>query len=99
MAGPFLPYRKPEKYTKAEHMADIFTKLNISSALLITDKFLYESGLTDKLQEAAEKCGVKLNIFTDFKPNPTVENCENGKKVYQREKCGCIIAFGACFRR
>jgi len=94
MAGPILPYREPERYGKIEDIGKIFEKTNTKSVLLVTDKFLKESGATRKIEETAMSMGVKLNLFTDFKPNPTVNNCEAGKEMYCKENCGCIIAFG-----
>ncbi len=94
MAGPVLPYRNPETYSKIEEIGNIFDSLGAVAALVVTDKFLAESPAMDKLREISFTKGVKLNVFTDFKPNPTVKNCEDGARMYNSCSCNCIIALG-----
>ena len=47
-------------------------KTGIRRALLITDRFLYKSGLTDKLAGVLSDAGIEYAVYYDVKPNPSV---------------------------
>lgn len=47
-------------------------KTGIRRALLITDRFLYKSGLTDKLARVLSDAGIEYAVYYDVKPNPSV---------------------------
>ncbi len=93
-AMPFLPYREPERYRSIDDIGLIFDKLNIKSALLVTDKFLSESQAAAKLEKIADEHGVNITVYDDVKPNPTVRNAEQAKIAYIDGNCQCIIALG-----
>ena len=94
MAMPLLPYREPEKYSNIEDIEKIFTKLGVKSALLVTDKVMAESDSVSKLKSIAQSSGINLNVYDGVKPNPTVKNALETKKLYTAGNCQCMIAFG-----
>jgi len=66
----------------------------LSNVLIVTDKVLVELGLPDGLMTALEAAGIGFTIFDDVQPNPTIENVENGLKVYLDNRCDGLVAFG-----
>ncbi|MDO4961601.1 MAG: iron-containing alcohol dehydrogenase [Eubacteriales bacterium] len=47
-------------------------KTGIKRALLITDRFLYESGLCQKVADVLSESGIEYAVYYDVKPNPSV---------------------------
>lgn len=94
LALPILPYREPKLYEAMSGIKDIIEAENIKSVLLVTDKFLHESGITKELESILKANGVKCAVYDDTCPNPTVHNVEQALKVYKSQKCQALIAFG-----
>lgn len=75
-------------------IADILKDENKKSVLIITDNMLKSLGLIDGLVKKLEEEKIKVSVFSDVQPNPTIENVENAKDFYFKNKCEAIIAFG-----
>lgn len=69
-------------------------ELGCSKALVVTDKGIVKAGILDKIKESLDSAGVKSAVFSGVKPNPTIENIEEGSKVYRSENCDCIVGLG-----
>ncbi len=63
-------------------------------ALIVTDKGLSGMGMADKIKGMIEESGVQAVIFDGAEPNPTDINVHDGLKVYQDNKCDCIVSLG-----
>ncbi|MBR7062900.1 MAG: lactaldehyde reductase [Clostridia bacterium] len=63
-------------------------------ALVCSDAMLVKAGVTAKVTDLLEAGGVDYTLFSDIKPNPTIENVLAG--VAAAKACGadCIIAIG-----
>lgn len=94
MAIPFMPYRKPTMLTSAKELVNVLKEQNKTSVLLVTDKSIRGFGLTNELEEKITKAKIKLTVFDDVVPNPTIENVESGLAVYKENACDTIVAFG-----
>lgn len=62
--------------------------------LVVTDKSLYEVGVTDKVTEMLKNAGIEYDIYHDVKPNPTITNVHEG--IEKCKECGAdvIVAVG-----
>lgn len=68
---------------------------NRKSVLLVSGSFLSKKlGLTSKLANNFEKIGIKCTIYDGVVPNPTISCVEEGVKLYNENKCDCIVALG-----
>ncbi len=68
---------------------------NRKSVLLVSGSFLSKKlGLTSKLAYNFEKIGIKCTIYDGVVPNPTISCVEEGVKLYNENKCDCIVALG-----
>ncbi|MBE7050270.1 MAG: iron-containing alcohol dehydrogenase [Ruminococcaceae bacterium] len=94
IAAPFLPYREPKILSSVKDIPQKIKELSLSSALVVTDSFLYKSGAVENLEKALSDSGVRYHIYSDTEPNPSVENVESALSIYNKEKLQCIIAFG-----
>lgn len=66
----------------------------INNVLLVTDKGLMSIHLLDPLFKELEKEGLAYSVFDKVQPNPTIQNIEDCKDLYLKNKCQGIIAFG-----
>jgi alcohol dehydrogenase class IV len=48
----------------------------------------------DGVVETIERAGVETAIYTDVRPDPTVENVEEAHAVYEQEGCDAIVTLG-----
>ena len=94
LAFPILPYREPKLYEAIEEIKEIVGAEQLTSVLLVTDKFLYENGLTKKLEAALAECGVRCTVYSDTNANPTVRNVAEALRVYRANQCNGLVAFG-----
>lgn len=69
-------------------------KRGFQKVLVVTDKALYEVGVTKKVTDLLEKENIPYEVFHDVKPNPTVQNVKDGLKVCRDSKADVIVAVG-----
>ena len=94
IALPFLPYREPKLLKDNEEVAGIIKEMGLKKALIVTDKTLYNLGLTLDLEKALSKSDIEYIVYSDTVANPTTKNVEDALLVYKNEECDLIIAFG-----
>jgi len=63
-------------------------------ALVVTDKDLLKFNVSQKVTDILDKEGVEYEIFSELKPNPTVENVKAGVKAFKNANADYIIAIG-----
>ena len=63
-------------------------------ALVCSDPDLVKFGVTKKVTDLLDKGGVSYELYTNIKPNPTIENVTSGVKACKEAKADCIIAIG-----
>jgi len=66
-----------------------------SKPLIVTDKGLTATGLTEKIVELIRQdTGIEAVVFDETIPNPTDRNVHDGLKVFQDNNCDMIISLG-----
>ena len=66
----------------------------ISSVLVVTDKGLMSLNLLAGLFEQLDAQGIKYTVYDGVQPNPSIENIEEARRLYLKNGCEGIIAFG-----
>lgn len=94
MALPLLPYREPKILTNNADVANTLKQNNKQKPLLVTDQGLARLNLFANLKTTLEQSGITVVVFDETIPNPTTQNVEDALKLYKKEKCDCLIAFG-----
>ena len=94
IALPILPYREPAIADSSAKLGEIFKKEKIKSVLIVTDKGIVSSGLTEPITEALETSKTVYTIYDKTRPNPTVDNVEEAYSLYRENDCDCLIAVG-----
>ncbi len=63
-------------------------------ALVCSDPDLLKFGVTKKVTDLLDKGGVEYEIYSNIKPNPTIENVTSGVKACKEAHADFIIAIG-----
>lgn len=66
-----------------------FTKVFVAS-----DPDLIKLGITSKVTDLLDKEAIAYTVYSDIKPNPTIENVQNGVKAFKEAQADCIVAIG-----
>ncbi|OIN28886.1 L-threonine dehydrogenase [Vibrio barjaei] len=67
---------------------------SFTKALIVTDKVLNELGAVSKLTTLLDNANVAAVVFDETKPNPTIENVNDGLALLKNNQCDCVISFG-----
>ncbi|ASC69959.1 Aldehyde-alcohol dehydrogenase [Halomicronema hongdechloris C2206] len=63
-------------------------------AFIVTDKPLYEMGLTKGVEEVLDEIGVRFDVFYDVEPDPCLATVNRGLALMNSFNPDVIIAFG-----
>ncbi|MEL7353792.1 MAG: bifunctional acetaldehyde-CoA/alcohol dehydrogenase [Cyanobacteria bacterium J06560_5] len=63
-------------------------------AFIVTDKPLYDLGMTSVVEETLDAIGVKSQIFYDVEPDPSLDTVHKGLALMQQFNPDVIIAIG-----
>ena len=91
---PYMPYREPEILNSTSDVRGILEKNNVNRVLLVTDKGIRGLNLTENLEKDLKENDIKVSIFDDTVPNPTIQNIEDAYALYLKDDCQAIISFG-----
>ena len=69
-------------------------KFKAGRALLVTDTFMVESGLADRIAGSVRKEGIEITSFDGVQPDPTDTNVIEGLEIFERKNCDLIIGLG-----
>ncbi len=97
MAMPFLNWDEPYLLKGPGAVKDLpalIKSKGIMNVLVVTDKGLMGLHLLDGMFEALETQGIKYSVYDGVQPNPTIDNIEEARRIYLRNNCKGIIAFG-----
>lgn len=94
LAQPVLPYREPKIYNKVQDIIKILNENKLQSVLVITDTGLRLNGATATLEKLLEKHNINFAVYDATNANPTVRNVESARRLYTKQNCDCLIAFG-----
>ena len=63
-------------------------------AFVCSDPDLLKFGVTKKVTDVLEKADIPYEIYSEIKPNPTIENVQTGVAAFKASGADCIIAIG-----
>ena len=72
---------------------ELFSR-GFKKAFVASDPDLLKFGVTSKITDLLDKAGFAYTVFSDIKPNPTIENVQNGVSAFNASGSDCIIAVG-----
>ncbi len=59
-----------------------------------TDPDLIKFGVSKKVTDILDKESIPYEVYSNIKPNPTIENVQSGVKAYKSSGADCIVAIG-----
>ncbi len=62
--------------------------------LVVTDKALFEVGVTARVTEVLDKAGIEYTVYSEVKPNPTIKNVLDGLAKCKEFGADVIVAVG-----
>lgn len=63
-------------------------------AFVCSDPDLIKFGVTKKVTDVLDGAGIPYEIYSNIKPNPTIENVQSGVEAFKRSGADCIVAIG-----
>ncbi len=63
-------------------------------AFVASDPDLIKFGVTKKVTDVLDAAGIDYAMFSEIKPNPTIENVQAGVEAFKAAGADCIIAIG-----
>ena len=77
-----------------EKLTEEIEARHFQKILVVTDKSLLETGTVDLVTDVLKKKNISYAIYDEVKPNPTVQNVQDGLKVAKDNSVDCIVAVG-----
>ena len=69
-------------------------RMGVARALVVTDRFLYESGAAARVGEVLSQAGVEYAVFYRVQPNPTVQVVEDCAAAIRELSAQLLVALG-----
>jgi alcohol dehydrogenase len=69
-------------------------QLGFTRVLLVTDAGMVKLGVAGQAQAQLEKAGVRVTVFDNVQPDPTLQNVEDGVAMLRAGTCDGIVAVG-----
>ena len=66
----------------------------LQKALVCSDPDLLKFGVTQKVTDVLDAAGIAYEVYSEIKPNPTIENVKDGVEAAKAAQADCIIAIG-----
>lgn len=63
-------------------------------ALICSDPDLIKFGVTKKVTDVLDEAGLSYEIYSNIKPNPTIENVQLGVEAFKKAEADYLIAIG-----
>ena len=75
-------------------IADEILGRGFAKAFVCSDPDLIKFGVTKKVTDVLDKASIAYEIYSNIKPNPTIENVQTGVAAFKASGADCIVAIG-----
>lgn len=78
-------------------IAELSNELNArgyKKAFICSDPDLIKFGVTKKATDVLDAANFAYELYSDIKPNPTIENVQTGVAAFKKSGADCIVAVG-----
>ena len=98
-----LAYKTGFSFTKRESWVTkgilglLFTEAKahgFKKALVCSDPDLIKFGVTAKVTDILDKNGLEYELYSEIKPNPTIDNVKHGVETFKKSGADYLIAIG-----
>ena len=87
----------PVSYHGAGAVSEVVSEIkahNFHKAFVASDPDLVKFGVTAKVTGLLDKAGIPFELYSNIKPNPTIENVKSGVEAFKKSGADCIVAVG-----
>ena len=87
----------PVSYHGAGAVVEVANELSargFKKALVCCGRHIIKTGEINKILDPMTLAGIEHEIYNDIKPNPTIENVQNGVEAFKAANADCIVAIG-----
>ncbi|MGM9552472.1 MAG: lactaldehyde reductase [Clostridia bacterium] len=77
-----------------KEIATEVTSRGFKKCFVCSDPDLIKFGITKKVTDVLESNSIAYEIYSNIKPNPTIENVQTGVEAFKASGADCIIAIG-----
>ena len=77
-----------------EELPEEIRKRKFKKVLVVTDKALFECGVTAKVTEVLDRAGIAYEVYSEVKPNPTIKNVLDGVEACKNAGADVLVAVG-----
>ncbi len=72
----------------------ILKQKGFQKAFVASDPDLVKFGITSRVTDLLDKEGIAYSVYSDIKPNPTIQNVQSGVAAYKASGADCMITIG-----
>lgn len=77
-----------------ENIVPELTARGYKKAFVCSDPYLVEVGVTKKVTDLLDNANFAYEVYSDIKPNPTIENVQNGVEAFKNSGADSIVTIG-----
>ena len=77
-----------------ENIVPELTSRGYKKAFVCSDPDLVKFGVTKKVTDLLEAANFAYALYSEIKPNPTIQNVQDGVKAFQEAQADCIVTIG-----
>ncbi len=75
-------------------IANEITARGFKKAFVCSDPDLIKYNVTSKVLAVLDKAGIPYEVYSNIKPNPTIQNVQTGVETFKKSGADCIVAVG-----
>ena len=75
-------------------VAEEITARGFKKAFVASDPDLIKFGVSKKVTDVLDYAGIAYEMFSEIKPNPTIQNVQSGVEAFKASGADCIVAIG-----
>ena len=75
-------------------VAEEITARGFKKAFVASDPDLIKFGVAKKVTDVLDEAGIAYEMFSEIKPNPTIQNVQSGVAAFKASGADCIVAIG-----
>lgn len=75
-------------------VADEIIARGFKKAFVASDPDLVKFGVSKKVTDVLDAAGISYELFSEIKPNPTIDNVKAGVAAFKASGADCIVAIG-----
>lgn len=77
-----------------QEIPELIRSRGFKKAFVVSDPDLVKFGVTAKVTDLLKENGIGYELYSDVKPNPTIENVQHGVEAFKNSGTDCMITIG-----